>query len=1008
VWLGDGWVVLGSPPTGSPPNPITGDLAVTVAITLTGVYPKAWATDAAPAARGFLWFGDRSSGYSWYADADSVVTITATGPDSTVLTASGALAGAGGELNLGIAPWLLSCTLACNRFPSGDTTYARVSDLKWGTHSLQAIADLYNPGSGDEPNPVNNPDWTRAGSAGTDFRVGPDGSMGMWCEAASASPSSCLWILGPPRRVTFKPATGFFDDNVAAEPPIEVSGTPVAWAGSPPAASPDPFTGTETFEETGGDTSRFLFEWSRFSGPTMALSVTDAWRTDNGEDVDRGDPDDPDNPTTDQDDKKCALYLHPIDVTNLNGIPWDEWGTFLTITPEGNLGVVKPAGVSRPANWVGSGGLTPDETTNDLWHVAAASSAPKATLTIAERFTSRMTRMFDHADDDPWPYHWEWGFQYNRANPPTAIEELLDPEAYRFPENIWHWKNRGAGRLDITAPRAGTVVLTVNYKIPVFDFPFYAGGEWNWGPDSPSSLSWVTGTVSWNVAVEVGANTVTFDLALPNTGDYDPQLHVVTSIEVLLPAATEAEDWTLSEITLLPRDPNALSRNEGENYHHVWSMFDPYNWAADFTGFRGLLSGRRILAIPSGQDGMVGVETALMIRQKRRHDPDSEATGVLDYAKAASTTAAEIGYQEGLLCEYADPTPEVGAHNRDADLNQFVASFRAFDLRHTHEFQGDGAVNITGCPKVVSIAVPYGLCGLDGDDADEGVVVYYDKYPRGREQGLGFSGRSGRARRTGTVYLWKRPLAGGAWELTTFSAVPDRFGRWNLGPDKEKGWEYGVTDSSTTSPDSGSEFRNREYVWFTITLAGAKSLDHLRDLEGRIQVYYENTDGQLVRRWYTPTEDAYAETILWPAQTTDSHPNIMRTAGSSALTLLFIRDADAVLVVESLDNGRTWGDPLSIATGYTIAEAEIDGPRNLICALLYDGTDWKRAVLEWVPATAQWQVHGSVAQLVAGAEQRGSLRRESDGSFSFVYVDADDAVQLIRGMLDQGNTLAWS
>jgi len=184
-------------------------------MTLTGVYLKQWTLDATPDDRGFLWFGDRTAGYSWYADEDSQVTVIAIGPDDTELSASGALAGAGGEVELGIAPWLLTCTLQCNRFPSGGTTYARVSNLKWGNHAMQSVKDLYNPGSGDAPDPTYNPAWKREGSEGTDFRVGPDGNIGMWCEAASGSPASYWWAIAPPRRVTFRPYVGRHLDDTS-------------------------------------------------------------------------------------------------------------------------------------------------------------------------------------------------------------------------------------------------------------------------------------------------------------------------------------------------------------------------------------------------------------------------------------------------------------------------------------------------------------------------------------------------------------------------------------------------------------------------------------------------------------------------------------------------------------------------------------------------------------------------------------------------------------------------
>jgi len=47
------------------------------------------------------------------------------------------------------------------------------------------------------------------------FRVGPDGNIGMWCEAASGSPASYWWAIAPPRRVTFRPYVGRHLDDTS-------------------------------------------------------------------------------------------------------------------------------------------------------------------------------------------------------------------------------------------------------------------------------------------------------------------------------------------------------------------------------------------------------------------------------------------------------------------------------------------------------------------------------------------------------------------------------------------------------------------------------------------------------------------------------------------------------------------------------------------------------------------------------------------------------------------------
>jgi hypothetical protein len=647
----------------------------------------------------------------------------------------------------------------------------------------------------------------------------------------------------------------------------------------------------------------------------MQLAVTDDWRADNDEDV--GDSED------DQDDKKCALLLHPLTAADLTGDPHSEWCDAFTVSPEGDIGVVKPSGVSRPADWVGSGGLTPTGGDNDVWDVVGGSSAPKATLTLAERYTGRMERFFDHADDSGtgYAYHAEFGFIYNRANPPTDIEELLDPEEDRIPENIWHWKNRGAGRLDITAPKAGTVRLTVNYKEPVFDFPYTTNAGYNWGPDSPSTLSWSTGTVYWDIEVASGVNQVAFDLALPHAGNYDPQLHVVTSIEVVLPSAAENEQWAFSEVTLLANDPNALSKEGNENDHHVFQHYDPYQWASDFTGFRGRMSGRRIFAIPYGMEGRETVERSLKIRQMNVGYPSGL---VFDYVKAAETTAGEIGYQEGLDCTYHDP--EEDNDNKDANDDYMLGTFRAFDVRHVHVFQSDSSVTVTACPKAVSIEVPLGIVGLEGDENDEGVVIYYDKYPQGRYHGLAYkSDRTDRKRRDGTLYLWKRPLSGGAWVLADSSATPDRFGRFDLGPDKEKDWYYGVTDSDTSAPTSGSEFRNREAVWRTIAIpSGGRGLCCFDQLPHFLYVFYSDGGTKHVYtsgpgHWFQThiTRAHYAQPKQDSTSGDSSHTGYVDNAGR--IRLYLIRDG-AVVREDSHNWGAAWGAS-AVATPITSAEA---------------------------------------------------------------------------------------
>jgi len=116
---------------------------------------------------------------------------------------------------------------------------------------------------------------------------------------------------------------------------IAVAGTPIEWYLDGDTWRPRPlvFSGELTVTEDEIDTSRFAWEKQKFSSSVMALSVDQAWREANGEDVGSGEG----YVESDDNDRPCALLLHPLDVASLHEHPHDLWGTFLTVSHEQTL-----------------------------------------------------------------------------------------------------------------------------------------------------------------------------------------------------------------------------------------------------------------------------------------------------------------------------------------------------------------------------------------------------------------------------------------------------------------------------------------------------------------------------------------------------------------------------------------------------------------------------------------------------------------------------------------------
>ena len=802
--------------------------SVVVALSEGGHMDQACTESSPPGERGVLWFGDRAYSSGWMATAATTVTVTAVCGGET-LTAFG-LTGAG---SLGY----LNCTmsLVCNSFPAADTVYARISDLAFNGYAVSLThLDLYNPGLGTAPDPTYNPNWKRAEDPAQQerARVTNIGGIAMWWEGTGSVSGASY---GPPISdrwaVTMKPDTGKFAEDVAY-PDLEVSFPPfLDFVEDPPGtwtSTPKKFTGIGgpfVFQRCAWNFTDRGEDGDMIAVPVVTGAVTDSFRVANGEDVDKNDPGGAPPATADQDDKKLALLLHPLDATSLDGDPRALWGPGLTIarSPEDNL--VHPTGAaSRPALWMGSGGLTPGaDPNNDVWVIAAHSATPKATLTLAETMTGRMALLFDHANDPPYTYHDDIAVILNLPNPGATLWAAYYPPALRIPENLWYHRDSSTWRVDFSGDKGGKVVtIRADYKWFSCSLACTSNAAYNWGTESPNSITWYEGGDNWGewdvtLVYDAGTNKSSgyLDLRLPTRGTIDPPMHVLVTLTVTLPATSnDAEEWTLTKIAVLPWDPNTPVPPGYEGYlaHLQQRMRDPYNWyRGDYTLVAGTLDGCPVWRIPYGYEEYEGVEQCLKGRRKFEGYP----SGIIaDYARPLADLSTHIALQGGWEATDADLLNS--AKNKDAANALLCPQLYWWDLREAYEL----AENIMAAPvappatdgKIRPVGAP--VCGSMGLGASGDYTIYYRKFPQGREHALAYYSDRTRGRSTGSWWLWKKPDPDGTPALESGPHASDVHGRVRLGPGKEKDLLHAIAPSSTVAPTTGwLPFENRKYQW---------------------------------------------------------------------------------------------------------------------------------------------------------------------------------------------------
>lgn len=490
------------------------------------------------------------------------------------------------------------------------------------------------------------------------------------------------------------------------------------------------------------------------------------------------------------------------------------------VAHEGALEVIKPAEITRPANWTGGNGAVPNGGNNDQWDVGASSTDPYVTINLANRFLTRMNRLAARAADT--------GFEsadlikVHRANVdqwPFTPFDYLDDVPDRIPENRWHWKHYTYLELSINAPRDATLTVTVTYNfISAMHDNCVSGHDWRFGVNGAFTYTADALVVTYDVSIDetVGPapwSTAIIDLMVPTTGTPAPDLFLIRTIRIDLPDTGGAETWTLDDIRLVP-DPV----ERGKARYRV-ALYDPHDSISspgdegppvipgiigDYTGVRFHVEGKGSMDVPDGTEGHVKSSFTWKQRQKARHVPPSPIQKYIDHAKTDATLAFELSMQEGW--EVTNRGMRESAANKDGQNVRAMTQLYGFDLRR-HKFwyidsTGDTSQAALPMPTerggVVLLQSQYGLSwpGLPITVrwTIVGGIPYrigVEKFVQGGVGGLVIEDdRSDRSRSTGTVILNRRtPAESGPW-LPAGQAIPDVHGYYEIEPLKTYDHDY--------------------------------------------------------------------------------------------------------------------------------------------------------------------------------------------------------------------------
>jgi hypothetical protein len=948
VWVSGGDVAFNFPnvPPAMPGGAtLVSSLSVPVTCTVTGLTLCKKRTDGTNVTRNVPWdWSDQTVAHTWYAEEDATVTVSAYG-----LEVTGALAGAGAEVDLGTGfNWY--ATLVNNHFAAANTSYGRHASAECFGIPLDYDVTLYKPGTGDAPSSAY-PDQKRAApSSGAYLTLVNDGGIALQRSASVAPSAGTTYSMGvavtAPVKLNYigslarkwnPDGASYGDLKVIAEPRDWVDG---AWV-------PHEWAFGADYSQTQFPRS-WLFEYEyRFLSDGGTIQVTTASREAEGENVGGS--------SIAENDQQLAILSQPLS----GGVTGDPLWPMVGISHLTSLDLNDPADApSRPSLWEAISGVSVDAGDNDSWTVSAGASGPSVRRTLATRYWLRLGNLQGYNNDPGLERNFDWPIVL-RPNQ-HLTEDLGDAAAWETAvpyEDEWHAAQFNRASLGLTAPKAGTVTLTVAYSTVSVDDPCYSSVEWR---ADEWAYSRTQHTATYTVDVSSGAGTYLIDLACPNENFLpvgDLRMMHVDSITFTLPdGGASPEAWHLDslELVLAPTDSYVHTHNKRE---WMWP-------SRKSMGFGAVVDGLPALDLIGcyGYDHHRN-ERGLTYIQLAQHDPDSEATDDPSYAKVLSRLLTEIGWQRGWTVDW--DAPDESSYNQDADGIQFAPELYWWDLEHQHEDSRNGAV---------AAGTWHWAYGAEYD-------VYYTGYPQGKLHGL-VKNTAGTARICSTSGVATIPGVG--------SYGTDAQGRWVSGPLKELGGPYAVGPNNFTVV-------NREYTLANVNKGTHKQPDNAEGYVTDKHTAFADADDGRIYLQRSPSAGSPWEAPRYVSDGT--HPWVeVKPQGD----LILCKQSGAnILWQQSRDGGFTWQGVGAPVTGQYPVAAEFNGIQYLVSFTSGVGQIIRRSQTYFSTLLTYGSgVSSALITANSDAERAAFLKAESDANALCVVVPYSGDLTVYRSVND--------
>lgn len=683
------------------------------------------------------------------------------------------------------------------------------------------------------------------------------------------------------------------------------------------------------------------------------------------------------------DDDSCIVINGwPLDATDRQSAPY--FTDVVTFAHRNNVGVYGPSPALSHEDWVpGSGATAPDG--NGDFLVTSLDDAT-LTLTLPSNYEDRLSKVRNFTAPEGVP------MAYMTRKADWYLADGEDPEA------VYCWLGWRYLRILFDVPVDCDVTVDITYE----DFGTHTDNHYT---DSSRQTEYrytpgSTYILSRTKPVEAGNNRpVLIDLATSNP------LVIVKSIKVTLGAVGE---WSIGEpeLVLDPGDDLPGTENDRDAVEPHWA----YKWFEHYKYREGGVS-----AVVDGQQ--CGIEW-----------PDHYKSNTLERWLGGNFDY-RVGKTSGIDFTAAWPLGTFCSNvNRCCDAWNVTYNQSAAE---THTVDADGTVlktlsvtDLVPCDaRVAESTAPYVAIRVAKWSCVPGLLYDWHAIKLVMGVGHGWAGSLSEPARGGEGKLYRRDDTETLPWTEVENILANQHGYWrSIGHEvifSYDGGPYGgegVIYYKYATRDNGvpllGHFAVREwvagllYVGITPPIEEYRSLDHLIDLWGRMQVYYTLDDGLgIVRRVYNIERTGYTESQ--PISNDDGAKSVCCLRGPDGVIWVAFCTETGAYVARSTDEGEVFSVPVQVLSGeYTAVEAEAL-PNGSLLVLLNDSDGaWFVARLDYDPQAGQYSLAaGPTALGISGLVTRGSLRRHPDGQVYFHYIDTSGNV-VYTYSLDRGGTWA--